>query len=62
MTRLARNSMPWPVRLDGRPAARGSLTTESRISVDRRPPRLDPHGGVWPRYLPPPSPQDAQHA
>jgi hypothetical protein len=36
MTRLARGSMPWPVRLDGRPAARGSLTTETPIAAGAR--------------------------
>jgi len=29
MTRLARGSMPWPVRRDGRPAALGSVTVEA---------------------------------
>jgi hypothetical protein len=36
MTRIARGSMPWPVQLDGRPAARGSLTTEAPIDAGAR--------------------------
>jgi len=52
MTRLACGSIPWPVRLDGRPAARGSLTTESRIPAGARLRltawwRTCPDGSAW---------------
>jgi hypothetical protein len=36
MTRLARGSLPWPARLAGQPACRGSLTAEAPIDAGAR--------------------------
>ena len=52
MTRLARGSLPWPTRLDGRPACHGSLTVEAPIDAGARLRvtawlRSDPAGLGW---------------
>ena len=54
MTRLARGSMPWPVRRDGRPAALGSVTVESPLAAGAKLrvtawPRLAPDGHTMAR-------------
>jgi hypothetical protein len=36
MTRLARGSLPWPARLVGEPACRGSLTVDTPIDAGAR--------------------------
>ena len=52
MTRLARGSMPWPVRRDGRPAALGSVTVESPLAAGAKLrgtawSKLTPDGTPW---------------
>src|SRR5262249_34079083 len=52
MTRLARGSMPWPVRRDGRPAALGSVPVESPLAAGAKLrvtawPRPAPDGTPW---------------